>query len=608
MTSRNHNNNNNNNNTSTRSTQRRVYNRVSHHDGEEEDEEFDTVVIANDEVHQHQPPESQLPSAASSTTLSSSSSRILPVTLSSAISSRGRNLLARTTRRPPAAAPTAPTPRSYHRIAASDDDVVVAPEPPVTDSNPTLTSISSTSSLASKSVDDEDNDEENSIVKSDPDEKATNLTVTILDYTQKKFTIPAHTQWTIAQFKVASARIHKVPVGLQRLIFRGKLLADEMTLHDAGIVESDLIVHLFPKPRVVINSNNNTNNNNSACTPSGGQGDNDNEGNDEEGARVPTIVMDANEAEQRAHILVLGSSEYIEAQNNVKLFSFMLLIISSIELLNLLAIALGVPQDEQGGAGGGSGSGAFAPGAGLDIDDIFPPQYNDDDWTNPNRNSTNHNSYGSSGSGGGYPHNSTDMAASLLYQSWGWMNTVDLIISLAGVYVAIMGIQASTENTLRLARVYLVGTFLVGVAWLLFNYFITVEINEAVEEDHRENHPNDDFIPDLSKNDIYAQALSVMVLPAMVWVMCCLRAAQFHHLLREAEEEAGARIQAELERSQNENGENINTAATVATPGSGDSGENDNDEEMALSSNQGSNNNNLPVLPRRHRITEPILT
>lgn len=605
MTSRHHNNNN---NTSSRSTQRRVYNRVLRHDGGEEEEAYDTVVIVNDEVHQ--PPESQqLPSAASSTT-PSSSSRSLPVTLSSALSSRGRNLLARTTRRP--AASTAPTPRSYHRVAASDDDVV-APEPPVvTDSSPTLTSISSNSSLASKSVDDEENDEENSLAKEGTDEKATNLTVTILDYTQKKFTIPAHTQWTIAQFKVASARIHKVPVGLQRLIFRGKLLADETTLHDAGIVESDLIVHLFPKPRVVINSNNNNNNNNasnSACTASGDQGDNDNEGNDEEGARVPTIVMDANEAEQRAHILVLGSSEYIEAQNNVKLFSFMLLIISSIELLNLLAIALGVPQDEQGSGGGGSG--AFAPGAGLDIDDIFPPQYNDDDWTNPNRSRSNHSSYGSSGSGGGgYPHNSTNMAVSLLYQSWSWMNTVDLIISLAGVYVAITGIQASTENTLRLARVYLIGTFLVGVAWLLFNYFMTVEINEAVEEDHRENHPNDDLVPDLSTNDIYAQALSVMVLPAMVWVMCCLRAAQFHHLLREAEEEAETRIQAELERSQNESGE-TNNAAMATTPSNGGSGANENDEEMALStsaSNQGSNNNNLPAQPRRHRITEPILT
>jgi len=276
----------------------------------------------------------------------------------------------------------------------------------------------------------------------------------------------------------------------------------------------------------------------------------------------------------------------------------------------LLAIALGVPQDEQGSGGGGGGSGAFAPGAGLDIDDIFPPQYNDDDWTNPNRNSSSyHNSHG----GGGYPHNSTDIAASLMYQSWGWMNTVDLIISLAAVYVSITGIQASTENTLRLARVYLIGTFLVGVAWLLFNYFITVEINEAVEEDKRENHPNDDFVPDLSKNDIYAQALSVMVLPAMVWVMCCLRAAQFHHLLREAEEEAEARIQAELERSQNENGETNNAAAatTAATPGSGGSGANENDEEMALStiaSNPASRNNHLPAQPRRHRVTEPILT
>jgi hypothetical protein len=39
------------------------------------------------------------------------------------------------------------------------------------------------------------------------------------------------------------------------------------------------------------------------------------------------------------------------------------------------------------------------------------------------------------------------------------------------------------------------------------------------------------------------------VLPAMVWVLCCLRAAQFHQLLSDAESEAEGRIRAQMEES-----------------------------------------------------------
>jgi hypothetical protein len=37
-----------------------------------------------------------------------------------------------------------------------------------------------------------------------------------------------------------------------------------------------------------------------------------------------------------------------------------------------------------------------------------------------------------------------------------------------------------------------------------------------------------------------------MMLPAMLWFMCCARAWQFHRLLQEAEEEAEARIRNEI--------------------------------------------------------------
>jgi hypothetical protein len=163
-----------------------------------------------------------------------------------------------------------------------------------------------------------------------------------------------------------------------------------------------------------------------------------------------------------------------------------------------------------------------------------------------------------------------------MYQQWGWASNIDLVLSIAGVYVAVLGIQASNENTLRLARLYLCGTILVGIGWMLFNYFVTVQVNEAVEEERRQHHrPNEDddaAIPSMSDSDIYKAALSVMLLPGMVWILCCLRAFQFQHLLAEAEEEASTRIRAELELSQDNNV--AEQQQQLAAP--------DHDEELAL--------------------------
>ena len=47
-----------------------------------------------------------------------------------------------------------------------------------------------------------------------------------------------------------------------------------------------------------------------------------------------------------------------------------------------------------------------------------------------------------------------------LYAHWRWAQTVDTLVSALGVYVAILGLRASTESTLRLARAYLWGCIL----------------------------------------------------------------------------------------------------------------------------------------------------
>jgi hypothetical protein len=340
--------------------------------------------------------------------------------------------------------------------------------------------------------------------------------LTILDFAQTRFKVAALPSWTVGQFKEAGTKVHKVTPLRQRLIFRGKLLGeDDKTLESYGITEDGTILHLFPKPRVII-TNSSTGGADAAASEE-----------DPEGARVPTIIMDAAEAERRSDILVLGSMEFIEAQNNVKLFSFMLLIISSIELLNLFSIAMGVPQNSSDTSGL----------AVSNEDDIYSlqPSASDDDYHNAAA-LTNHTYY---------PENS-DPAAEL-YAHWGLAQYVDTLVSALGVYVAILGLKASTENTLKLARLYMVGLFCAGAAWLLFNFFFTAAIERKIEERQEEMHEdNEDFEPDTDA-DIYQKSFQVMILPGMVWAMCWIRAWNFQHLLYEAESEAEERIQSQLD-------------------------------------------------------------
>jgi len=390
-----------------------------------------------------------------------------------------------------------------------------------------------------------------------PDDDGTRITLTILDFCHTKFKVSTNPSWTVLQLKQQGLAVHKVPVAQQRLIYRGKLLNDASTLKDSGIHEDDVIVHLFPKPRVVISNSNNANTNGDA-TASDDSGAVATANDDNNGARVPTIVLDAAEAERRSSILVLGSPDYLEAQNSVKLFSFMLLMISSIELLNLLAIALGVPQSNDANTTNLSG---IPMNTEDDIFEPFDPQ------------SSNNASQPADDSG------TIDPNAPIQYEQWGWPNSVDLVISVVGFYVALIGIKASNENTMRLAKQYLWGTAAVGVAWWLFNYYMTIEIDETIEEEREQR--DDDSFPPMSNKDIYNQALSVMVLPGLLWIMCCFRAFQFHFLLREAEEEAEARIQRDSDPTAAAATVHADSASAAALPLQ-------HDEELALQNNAAS--------------------
>lgn len=442
--------------------------------------------------------------------------------------------------------------------AAGDDEEADLEEVPIHAANANATRRQLSLGDAT-SASDESQSLADSLHKDDTDEDdddGRRITVIILDFAQKKFNVSVNPGWTVKRFKIKGCQIHKVGVSQQRLIYRGKLLADNTTMEDSGIKEDGVIVHLFPKPRVVINDSNNV----AAAADSG----DDNE--DSGGARIPTIVMDADEAERRSSILVLGSPDFLEAQNSVKLFSFMLLMISSIELLNLLAICLGLPQ---------GGPENMETGIPMNtVDDIFdPPDFGSDDVYDPMSNHTSSQD------------DASDSGSGLQYQQWNWLNSVDLFISVLGVYVALIGIKASNENTMRLAKQYLWGTATVGVLWWLFNYYITVELDESMEQQHEER--DDDLFPPMSQKDIYNQALSVMVLPGVLWVLCCFRAFQFHFLLREAEEEAEARMQpyTEEEEEDPERASSNSTGATsppTTTAANNDEATVQHDEELAL--------------------------
>ena len=461
-----------------------------------------------------------------------------------------------------------------------------------------------TTKAAKEQDDDEDGDDDDKTVTEDDEEDdfddeeqgGTKVTLVILDPAQKKFHIPAWSRWTVATFKRKSERIHKVAPSSQRLIYRGQLLQDHMTLEQVGLNQDHLILHLFPKPRVVIQRSHEASSapsSQGSCSAAGGDstaGD----GDDDEtaGAHVPQIVLNPDEAEQRATILVLGSADFLEAQNNVKLFSFLLLVISSIELFNLILILMGVPPDPSGGSNAYTNT----------EDDIFHIDTNATTYED-----AAYNSYGNSNNNNNNlqmvdPYEQAQINEEM--QTWHPRNNVDLFISALGVYVALLGIRATNETTLRVAKQYLVGTVVVGIAWMMYNYWFTVHVDEEFDQlrrDERHNHTqapwggngtdprhpsygpsdthyDDDAIPYKSEWDYYQQNLSLMLIPGMVWILCCVRAWQFQSLLEEAEHEAEERIRNELEQhrvvvTEAVNGNNNDNDEANNDPG------NDNDDD-----------------------------
>jgi Ubiquitin family len=356
--------------------------------------------------------------------------------------------------------------------------------------------------LNSKSLLDADAEEED-----DDDDKKdggeTNLTVVILDSAQKKFPIPCHSQWTVGTFKRISSKIHKIPPSQQRLIFRGKMLTnDSQTLEDVKIDTDNVIIHLFPKPRVVVTSNDGSNiSDHASATVATATGDGSSSSN---GAHIPSIVIDQDEQERRGQILVLGSVEIAESQNNVKMLSLLLLVICSMRLLALFSIAMGVAEEPASSNGHGN-------------------------------NATHHNT--PTDNNNGTPYNEPDMEP----REWQMSDYFDLAVSAVGFYVATLGMKATQENTLRLANAYMIGTVIAGIGWNAWNVFMYIVFYE------QETAPSDDDdLPPLTRDDFITVAFFTVAMPLFVWGVCCARAWEFRRLIEEAEEEAAERIRSQL--------------------------------------------------------------
>ncbi|KAG7337401.1 ubiquitin family protein [Nitzschia inconspicua] len=380
-----------------------------------------------------------------------------------------------------------------------------------------------------------DDDDDDDTTNNDEDLQAanTNMTVIILDSAQKKFPIPCHSQWTVGKFKKVSSKIHRVAPSQQRLIFRGKMLTnDSQTLDDAKIDTDNVIIHLFPKPRVVVTSNDgNTSSDTSAMEPSATSS---NASGTVGGAHIPSIVIDQDEQERRGQILVLGSVEIAESQNNVKMLSLLLLVICSMRLLALFSIAMGVAEEP---ASGGN------------------------DHSN---NSTHHNPADGGGGGGGSHNNIPPNEPAMETREWQASDFFDLAVSAIGFYVATLGMKATQENTLRLANAYMVGTIIAGIGWNAWNVFMYIVFYQ------QETAPSDDDdLPPLTRDDFITVAFFTVAMPLFVWGVCCARAWEFRRLIEEAEEEAAERIRSQLAMSAEDEAEEgeSETARTAFTSG-----------------------------------------
>jgi uncharacterized ubiquitin-like protein YukD len=362
------------------------------------------------------------------------------------------------------------------------------------------------------------------------------ITITILDSAQNKFEIKLPPDASVVDLKRIGCESHSIPPDQQRLVSMGQLLKDDKSIQDHRIADGS-IVHLFPKPNVVVtnssergqdganvnaspsssDSNDHTNNNHN---------NNNNNNNNHGGAHVPQILMDTNEVNSHTSILVLSTHEAYETMHRIRLLSFLLLMYSSIQLLRDVSMYLAPPVEDD--------SNTIIP-PGDPTDTGMPGQYEYDDQL----------------------------------PQWQNRDFIEMGICVFGLYVALLGIKSTSEHIgLKYSKRFMILLGILGTIWNCYLYYCYVDELKARESQE-----------EYDSGKVFQDAFFAIALPLMLWVLFFLRSIQFYALVREAEMDA-----AERSRS---------LADSIVTPGmasgSGDDGDNGNGNGNGSGNNAGNN-------------------
>jgi len=364
------------------------------------------------------------------------------------------------------------------------------------------------------------------------------IEIKILDSAQNKFTIPSiyPNITTVQQLKEIGLDIHSVPPDQQRLIYMGRLLSSDTTgddgellnLSDYGIKKDGCIIHLFPKPKVVIDRTNINNGETDLSLQSPNQTDPSSSATDQDGgsgndsaAHIPEIIVDASEAERHSNVIILSSHEAFEILHRVRLCAFCLLVYSSMELLQDFTLWMGAVHSE-------NDNNIYSNA----VDDDIPPD-DPTDTTTPGRSDDEF---------GG------DMDT--VPQEWESIDFVDIAVSVFALWVSLLGIKVTTEHELVTARLFCNVLIVLAVIWNVFNYLITVRDIKRLKERHsEEDEPSvDDIWPsnnssteDSNDTDAYQLALWYMSFLLFLWGIFLFWAHQFRKLMEEAASEAEER-------------------------------------------------------------------
>jgi hypothetical protein len=143
-----------------------------------------------------------------------------------------------------------------------------------------------------------------------------------------------------------------------------------------------------------------------------------------------------------------------------------------------------------------------------------------------------------------------------MIRTWQDSDYFDTLISAFGLYVSLLGIKATTENTLQLARQYLACLTLAGVGSNCYYYYLNVNAQQKQAEARGEDG-------DIDISVVHTTAFVGILLPLTIWILCIVRAYQFHMLIREAEVEAQQRT---ASNSYGGSGGNGSSSSSVVEP------------------------------------------